>query len=111
MTGTNLIPYGGEQPDKTIRFANRADQRTFARELVRASADNALAVRAEQGRVAVAVLHEQGRALIAQTAIQEVQSLGMLEAQLHAASPATAARVSAIVNAFTTGATMKLARW
>ncbi|OJX70187.1 MAG: hypothetical protein BGO95_04095 [Micrococcales bacterium 73-13] len=111
MTNTDLTTLGGEYPARELRLSNRADQKHYTRELERVTAETAVAVRAEQARIGLANLHERGRAVIANTAIDEVAALSALEEHLRATVPAAAPRVAAIVNAFTTGASMKILRW
>jgi hypothetical protein len=74
-----------------------------------------LALQREGGEVIkdviVANLHEQGRALLANTALENLGSLSALEAHLTQIAPHGEERYRHIVDAFALGAAQKIARW
>lgn len=59
----------------------------------------------------VAHVHEQGRALLANTALENVGALSALEAHLIQIAPQGEDRYRHIVNAYALGAAQKIARW
>jgi hypothetical protein len=63
------------------------------------------------GRSIVANVHEQGRALLARTALQNAGSLSALEEQLIQMAPSGEARYRHIVDAYAIGAAQMIARW
>ena len=61
--------------------------------------------------IGLALMHEQGRGIIARAAVDEVAAPASLEEHLRVVVPAAAPRVAAIVNAFTVGASNRVLRW
>jgi hypothetical protein len=62
-------------------------------------------------QTAVANLAEQGRAVVANTALENVGSLSALEDHLCQIAPGGSDRYKAIVDAYTLGAAQRIARW
>ena len=60
---------------------------------------------------AVAQAHEEARALLANTALQNAGALSALETHLIEIAPLGEARYKHIVDAYALGATQKIARW
>jgi hypothetical protein len=69
--------------------------------------DGALAVQ----RTVAANMREQGRAMLANTALENAGSLSALEDHLCEISPYGSDRYKAIVDAYTLGACQDIARW
>ena len=59
----------------------------------------------------VSTLHEQGRGLLTNTALENVGALSTLEAHLTQIAPQGAERYRHIVDAYALGAAQKIARW
>jgi hypothetical protein len=59
----------------------------------------------------VAGLHEQGRAMLANTVLENVGSLSAMEEFCCQLAPNGAERYKTIVDAYTIGAAQKIARW
>jgi hypothetical protein len=59
----------------------------------------------------VATVHEQGRAMLTNTALENVGALSALEAHLTQVAPQGAERYRHIVDAYALGAAQKIARW
>lgn len=59
----------------------------------------------------VANIHEQGRALLTHTALENLGALSSLEEQLTELAPSGAERYRHIVDAYAMGAAKKLMRW
>jgi hypothetical protein len=55
--------------------------------------------------------HEQGRAILAKSALDNVAALSVLEAQLRYNAPLGAARYKTIIDAYTVSTAMRIARW
>jgi hypothetical protein len=74
-----------------------------------------LAIKRDGGEVIknviVAGIHEQGRALLTNMALESVGALSALEEHLCQIAPCGAGRYRAIVDAYTLGAANKIARW
>ena len=60
---------------------------------------------------AVAVLHEQGRAMLTNAALENLGALSALEQHLCQVAPCGADRYRHIVDAYALGAAQKIARW
>lgn len=61
--------------------------------------------------VIVSNMHEQGRALITHTALENLGTLSTLEEHLTALAPSGAERYHQIVDAYAMGAIKKIMRW
>ena len=61
--------------------------------------------------VIVSNLHEQGRVLLAKTALENLGALSALEAHLTQIAPNGEERYRSIVDAYTLGAAQKILRW
>jgi hypothetical protein len=59
----------------------------------------------------LAVMHEQGRATLTNTALENLGALSALEEHLRQVVPSGAARYKHIVDAYALGAAQKIARW
>lgn len=68
-------------------------------------------IEAEVSQALVARTHEQGRALLANTAMNNVGALSALEEQLVRAAPLGEARYKLIADGYAMGAAQFLARW
>lgn len=76
---------------------------------------NKLAIRRDGGQAIatamVSVIHEQGRAALTNTALENIGALSALEEHLCQVAPCGSERYRHIVNAYTVGAVKKIARW
>ena len=80
MTTSTLVPAGDEfSGGKGLGLFGRGDQRRYSREIDRVKAEAAIAATEERASIALANLHEQGRGLIANTAMTELGALVALE--------------------------------
>jgi hypothetical protein len=74
-----------------------------------------LAVQREGGvvikNVMVSTIHEQGRALLAKTALENIGALSALENQLFKIAPLGQERYKMILDAYALGAAQKIMRW
>jgi len=112
MTTSTLVPAGDEfSGGKGLGLFGRGDQRRYSREIDRVKAEAAIAATEERASIALANLHEQGRGLIANTAMTELGALVALEQHLAEISPRAGTLAAGITNAVATGASMKLLRW
>lgn len=100
MNTMDLVPFGGSRLPDRVPNMNGQIARQTARELDRVAA---------QAVVADAV--EQGRALITNTALENVGSLSALEAHLIEIAPLGEARYKHIVDSYAIGASRAIARW
>ena len=98
MSSHELIPLPNE-PRATGMVSSRG-QREINKQIERVVAMEA-----------VAEAHEQARALLANTALQNAGSLSAMEAHLIEIAPLGEARYKHIVDAYALGATQKIARW
>lgn len=97
---TELTPLGGAfSPNGLAQMSGNA-QRQTGREIERV-----------QAQVLVADVKEQGRALLTNTALQNVGALSALEAHLIQVAPLGEARYKHIVDAYAMGAAQAIARW
>jgi len=100
MNTTDLVPFGGNRlPDRVPNMTGQIARQT-SRELDRVAA-----------QTVVADAIEQGRALIANTALENVGALSALEAHLIEIAPLGEGRYKHIVDAYALGASQKIARW
>lgn len=112
MTTNALVPAGDEfSPGKGLGLFGRSDQRRYSREIERVKAEAVIAAAEEKAEIALANLHEQGRGLIASTAMTELGALVALEKHLAEISPRAGTLAAAITNAVATGASMKILKW
>lgn len=102
MMGSNaeLVPLGGEISSQALTRMSGSIQRQTTREVERVV-----------GRALIADTHEQGRALLANTALENAGALGALEAHLIEIAPLGEARYKHIVDAYAMGAARAIARW
>lgn len=108
----DLIPTGNDfSPGKGLGLSNRTDQRRFSREIERVKAAGVIAIAEEKAEIALAHLHEQGRGMIANTAMTELGALVALEQHLAEMSPRAGTLAAGITNAFATGAAITLLKW
>jgi predicted mannosyl-3-phosphoglycerate phosphatase (HAD superfamily) len=70
-----------------------------------------LAAQREGSEVIIANMHEQGRALLTKTALDNLGALSALEAHLTVMAPYGQERYKQIVDAYTLGAAQKIWRW
>jgi hypothetical protein len=100
MNSTDLVPFGGNHlPDRVPNMTGQIARQT-SRDLDRVAA-----------RAVVADAVEQGRALITNTALENVGSLSALEAHLIEIAPLGESRYKHIVDAYALGAARAIARW
>ena len=97
--------------NETIRFEQENDVAVVT--LNRPEVMNALNTQIErvQAQALVADVKEQGRALLTNTALQNVGALSALEAHLIQVAPLGEARYKHIVDAYAMGAAQAIARW
>jgi len=98
--GTDLAPLGGAFGQQGLAQMSGSMQRQAAKQIERV-----------QAQTLVADVREQGRALIANTALQNVGALSALEAHLIGVAPLGEARYKHIVDAYALGAAQAIARW
>ncbi len=99
-TTKELAPLGGAFSSNGLAQMSGSMQRQTSREVERV-----------QGQALVADVKEQGRALLANTALQNVGALSALEAHLIQVAPLGEARYKHIVDAYAIGAAQAVARW
>lgn len=97
---TELAPLGGAFSPNGLAQMSGSTQRQTGREIERV-----------QAQALVADVKEQGRALLTNTALQNVGSLSALEAHLIQVAPLGEARYKHIVDAYAMGAAQAIARW
>jgi hypothetical protein len=95
-----LAPLGGAFSSNGLAQMSWNMQRQASREMERV-----------QARALVAETHEQGRAFIANTALQNVGALTALEQHLITVAPLGESRYRHIVDAYAMGAASAIARW
>lgn len=98
--GTELAPIGGAFGQQGLAQMSGSMQRQTGREVERV-----------QGQVLVADVREQGRALLTNTALQNVGALTALEQHLIEVAPLGEARYKHIVDAYAMGAAQAISRW
>lgn len=94
-----LAPLGGAFSQQSLAQMSGTAQRQASREIERT-----------QAQALVADVREQGRALLANTALQNVGALSALEAHLIQVAPLGEARYRAIVDSYAVGATIAISR-
>ncbi|NQX29532.1 hypothetical protein HQQ81_19485 [Microbacteriaceae bacterium VKM Ac-2854] len=99
-TTKELSPAGGAFGSSGLAQISAGIQRQIGREVERM-----------QGRALVADVKEQGRALLTNTALQNVGALSALEAHLIQVAPLGEARYKHIVDAYAMGAAQAIASW
>lgn len=99
-TKTELAPLGGAFSQNGLAQMSGSAQRQTGREIERV-----------QAQALVADVKEQGRALLTNTALQNVGALSALEAHLIQVAPLGEARYKHLVDAFAAGAAQAIARW
>lgn len=97
---TELTPLGGAFSQQSLANMSGSTQRQTAREVERVA-----------GRAIVADTYEQGRALLTNTALNNVGALSALEQHLIQVAPLGEARYKHIVDAYAMGAANAIARW
>lgn len=98
--GSDLTPTGGAFSQQSLSRMSGVIQRQTAREIDRVV-----------GRTLVADAYEQGRGVLANTALQNVGALTALEQHLIEIAPLGEARYKAIVDAYALGAAQSISRW
>jgi len=111
MSMNALVPAGDEYSNKALGSMSPRAQKAVSRSLDRVKGAAAIAAAEKAAQVSLAMMHEQGRGLIANAAMNEVAALSAFEQHLAQTVPAAAPRVAAIANAFTTGAVQTVIRW
>lgn len=95
-----LAPLSGAFGSTGLAQMSAGTQRQTSREVERV-----------QGQAIVAEVHEQARAFLGHTMLQNVGALTSLEQHLIQVAPLGEDRYKHIVDAYTMGAAAKLARW
>ena len=99
-TSTELAPLGGSFSQQGLAQMSGSMQRQTGREIERV-----------QAQALVADTREQGRALLTNTALQNVGALTALEQHLIQVAPLGEARYKHIVDAYAMGAAQAISRW
>lgn len=99
-SNTELAPLGGAFSQQSLATMSGSTQRQTAREVDRVVA-----------RAIVADTYEQGRALLTNTALNNVGALSALEAHLIQVAPLGEARYKHIVDSYAMGAAQAIQRW
>lgn len=99
-TTKEIAPIGGAFGATGLSQMSGSMQRQTGREIERV-----------QAQALVADVKEQGRALLTNTALQNVGALSALEAHLIQVAPLGEARYKHIVDAYAMGAAQTIARW
>ena len=97
---TELAPLAGAFSQQSLANLSGGTQRQTTREVERVVS-----------RTVVADVHEQGRALLTNTALNNVSALSALEQHLLQVAPLGEARYKHIVDAYAMGAAQAIARW
>lgn len=100
MTGMDLVPTGGDLRSQGLAHLSGLVRRQTRREVERVVA-----------QTLIADAREQGRALIANTALENAGALSALEAHLITIAPLGEDRYKHIVDAYAMGAARAIARW
>ncbi len=99
-TSTELVPAGGAFGQQALAQMSGTMQRQTGREIERV-----------QAQTLIADTREQGRALLTNTALQNVGALTALEQHLIQVAPLGEARYKHIVDAYAMGAAQAISRW
>jgi len=99
-SSTELMPASGSFSPQSLSEMSGSVQRQTGREIERM-----------QSQALVADVREQGRALLTNTALQNVGALSALEQHLIQVAPLGEARYKHIVDAYAMGAAQAIARW
>lgn len=99
-SNTELMPAGGAFSQNHLAQMSGSMQRQTGRDIERM-----------QTQAIVADVREQGRALLTNTALQNVGALTALEQHLIQVAPLGEARYKHIVDAYAMGASQAIARW
>ena len=99
-TSTSLEPVGGAFSHQGLAHISGSTQRQAGREIEKV-----------QAQALVADTREQGRALLTNTALQNVGALSALEQHLIQVAPLGEARYKHIVDAYAMGAANAISRW
>lgn len=97
---TDLVPVGGQFSQQNLERMSGSVKRQTVRDIERV-----------QARTLVANVHEEGRGLLTNTALQNVGALSALEQHLIQIAPLGEARYKHIVDAYALGAANAIARW
>lgn len=97
-----------QTPDIILRSANSDTLQNMS---ISARRQTTRAIEQVTGRTIVAGVHEQGRAILTNTALNNVGALSELEAHLIQIAPLGEDRYRHIVDAYTMGAAQAIARW
>lgn len=100
VSKTDLAPLGGAFGAQALTQISGSMQRQAGREIERV-----------QAQALVADTREQGRALLTNTALQNVGALSALEQHLIQVAPLGEARYKHIVDSFAMGAAQAIQRW
>ena len=96
----DLVPLGGSFGQQGLAQMSGSMQRQTGREIERV-----------QAQALIADTREQGRALLTNTALQNVGALSALEQHLIQVSPLGEQRYKHIVDAYAMGAAQAISRW
>jgi hypothetical protein len=99
-TNTELAPLGGAFSQQGLAQMSGSMQRQAGREIEKV-----------QAQALIADTREQGRALLTNTALQNVGALTALEQHLIQVAPLGEARYKHIVDAYAMGAAQAISRW
>jgi hypothetical protein len=99
-SSTDIVPLVGGISQQSLRSMSGSIQRQASREIERV-----------QAQALIADTREQGRALLTNTALQNVGALTALEQHLIQVAPLGEARYKHIVDAYALGAATEISRW
>lgn len=99
-SNTELAPLGGAFSQQSLAQMSGGAQRQTTKDIERVV-----------GRAIVADVHEQGRALLTNTALNNVGALSALEQHLIQVAPLGEARYKHIVDSYAMGAAIAIQRW
>lgn len=100
MLTTDLAPLSGAFSPQRLSSMSGSVQRQTGK-----------AIEQVQAKALVANVHEEGRALLTNTALNNVGALSALEGHLIQVAPLGEARYRAIVDAYAMGAAISIQRW
>ena len=100
MNNTELAPLGGAFSQTGLASMSGRMQRQTAGEVERV-----------QSRAVIAGIHEEARAFLTDTALNNVGALSALEQHLISVAPLGEARYKHIVDAYALGAAQTITRW
>ncbi|MFB2556756.1 hypothetical protein [Herbiconiux liangxiaofengii] len=100
MSNTEITPFGGAFTSQGLMQMSSSSVRQTRHEVERV-----------QAQAIIANVHEEGRALIANTSLQNVGALSALEQHLIQVAPLGEARYKHIVDAYAMGSAQKIARY